>query len=95
MVVNVLRFMLWNVLMLLRWPVRAFATVMSLFSLGMVTVGIVALPFGGLGEAPLWGQLIVVVLSGVFFLFWSALAYCYDSLIFRLTPEDREIFLQG
>lgn len=93
MVMSLLRFIAWNALVILRVPFRLVFIVMAGFSLVMTITGIVSLPFGGLGDNPLWAQLFVVVFMAAMFAIWSWLAYFYDTLIFKLTPEDREILL--
>lgn len=93
--VNALRFIVWSALSLLRGPFRLLFTLMSWSSLAMFLAGLVTLPFGGIADTPLWAHVFVTVASGAFFYMWSALSHGYDSLIFRLTPEDREIFLEG
>ena len=88
MVMIALRFMLWNAFRMLRLRLRACFTVMSLISLAMIVVGMISLPFGRGGDTALWGQLAVIALSVLFFLFWTGVSYFYDTMIFRQTPED-------
>lgn len=93
MVIDLLRFMAWNALVILRLPLRTAFIVMACISLFMAITGVVALPFGGVGGEPLWAQLAAIFALSVCFSIWAGLAYLYDSLIFRLTPKDREIIL--
>lgn len=68
MVMSALRFRVWNALRLMRLPLCACFTALSLFNLTRIVAGTVTLPFGGAGDSPLWAQLVVIALSVPFFL---------------------------
>lgn len=93
MIRKALSFITWNALVLLRLPLRALFTVMAFLCLMMVIAAVIALPFGGVGDTPLWVQLLIIVVFAAGFALWSGLMFFYDTLIFRLTPDSREIIL--
>jgi len=95
---TMLRFMIWNALLLLRCPIQFFVRVMMFLSLGGTIVGVVMI-FTGTGneqfdvEAPLFAKLLApVIMTGTYFL-WSGVSYLYDSAVFKLTPEGRTLSL--
>ena len=93
MVIDLLRFLAWNALVLLRLPLRTAFIVLAFISLLLAIAGVIALPFGGVGGEPLWAQLAAIFALSIGFAIWAGLAYLYDCLIFKLTPKDREIIL--
>ena len=93
MLKNSIKFVIWNALVLMRGPVRAVMLIFAWLSLGMIVAGVAMLFFGGIDDLPLYAHILALVASVAFFAFWSSAAYFYDTLVFRLTPEGREIIL--
>lgn len=93
MVKDQLGLMAWYALVLMRVPLRAFFTFMAILSLVLFIAGIVTLPFGGVGDGPIWAQMLAVLILIVLYGIWTKLAFHYDTLVFKLTPKDREIIL--
>ncbi|SCZ73477.1 hypothetical protein SAMN04488118_11733 [Epibacterium ulvae] len=94
----VLRFMIWNLMMLIRRPVQFVVRVFMFISLG-AAIGAVVVIFTGTGNAqldesvPFIARLMApLILAGTYFM-WSGISYLYDSAVFRLTPEGRTVTL--
>jgi len=95
MIVDQLRFVAWSILLMLRLPLRLIFMLFAFLSLGGIFVGLLMIFFGGYNDEPLWARVLATSLMVFGFWFWSKLSHGYDSLIFALTPDDREVFLEG
>ena len=95
MIGDQLKFLAWNVLLISRLPLQFLFSMFKFLCLGMMIVGIVTIPFGGIAEGPLWAQFAATIASGLGFWLWSSVSFGYDNLIFNLTPEGREVILSG
>ena len=95
MIVDQLKFLAWNVLLIFRLPLQLLFNMFKLLGLFGLIMGVVTLPFGGISDEPLWVHMFGTVLMGLGFWLWSSVSFGYDSLIFNLTPEGREVILGG
>ncbi|WP_227272028.1 hypothetical protein [Roseobacter weihaiensis] len=92
MLKETMKFTVWNAMVYLRVPLRFMMKFFAwLFLLGSIA-GFFAIVFGYNGE-PLMVQVGALLVMVLLFWLWSAAAYYYDSLLFRLTPKERELFL--
>ncbi|MFV1761516.1 hypothetical protein VWY69_00330 [Phaeobacter sp. A90a-4k] len=94
----VLRFMIWNAMILVRRPVQFLLRIFMVLSLGAALGASVAF-FTGTGSErldenlPFIAKLLAPVILAGFYFMWSALSYLYDSAVFRLTPDGRDVAL--
>ncbi|EAU44336.1 hypothetical protein [Salipiger bermudensis] len=90
---------LWNAMLLIRTPVQATLTVLMVLHLAAGVAGAVMV-FTGYGvdavdQTPFVYRIIAPVLMGGVFVALSALSFYLDSLVFRVTPRNRLLFLWG
>lgn len=90
---------LWNAMLLIRTPVQAALTVLMVLHLVAGVAGAVMI-FTGYGvdaanQIPFVYRVIAPVLMAGVFVVLSALSFCLDSLVFRITPRHRLLFLWG
>lgn len=90
---------LWNAMLLIRTPVQALLTVLMVLHLVAAVAGAVMI-FTGYGveevdQIPFVYRLIAPVLMAGVFVILSALSFYLDSLVFRVTPRNRLLFLWG
>ncbi|MEY8828555.1 hypothetical protein AB9K34_09065 [Sedimentitalea sp. XS_ASV28] len=90
---------LWNAMLLLRTPVQAALTVLMVLHLVAAVAGAVMM-FTGYGvdavdQVPFVYRIIAPVLMAGVFVVLSALSFYLDSLVFRVTPRNRLLFLWG
>ena len=89
---------LWNAMLLIRTPVQAALTVLMALHLVAALAGAVMI-FTGYGvdavdQAPFVYRVIAPVLMAGVFVVLSALSFYLDSLVFRVTPRNRLLFLR-
>ncbi|WP_349294746.1 hypothetical protein ABEB22_20945 (plasmid) [Thioclava sp. 'Guangxiensis'] len=94
-----LKIAFWNALLLIRTPVQAVLTVLMVLHLAAAVAGTVMI-FTGYGvdaidQFPFVYRIIAPVLMGGVFVILSAMPYYLDSLLFRVTPRNRMLFLWG
>ena len=90
---------LWNAMLLIRTPVQAALTVLMVLHLVAGLAGAVMI-FTGYGveaadQIPFVYRVIASVLMAGVFVILSALSFYLDSLVFRVTPRNRLLFLWG
>ena len=90
---------LWNAMLLIRTPVQAALTVLMVLHLAAGVAGAVMI-FTGYGvdavdKIPFVYPVIAPVLMAGVFVVLSALSFYLDSLVFRVTPRNRLLFLWG
>ena len=90
---------LWNAMLLIRTPVQEALTVLMVLHLVAALAGAVMI-FTGYGVAaadqiPFVYRVIAPVLMAGVFVVLSALSFYLDSLVFRVTPRNRLLFLWG
>lgn len=92
-----LRVALWHALLLVRGPVQFMLRILMYLHLFGAVAGVIII-FIGTGEPSIDdGPIIIrilapVVLFGIY-MAMSWISYLIDSLIFRVTPEDRQLYL--
>lgn len=90
---------LWNAMLLIRTPVQAALTVLMALHLVAALAGTVMI-FTGYGvdavdQAPFVYRIVAPVLIAGVFVVLSAFSFYLDSLVFRVTPRNRLLFLWG
>ncbi len=88
---------LWQAMLLIRTPVQMLLTLLMVLHLAAAVAGAVLI-FTGSGvdavdRLPFVYRLLAPVLMAGIFVGLSALSFFLDSLVFRLTPHNRLLFL--
>ena len=88
---------LWQAMLLIRTPLQMLLTVLMVLHLAAAVAGAVMI-FTGSGvdavdRIPFVYRLMAPVLMAGIFVVLSALSFYLDSLVFRLTPHNRLLFL--
>ncbi|QEW23718.1 hypothetical protein LA6_005956 (plasmid) [Marinibacterium anthonyi] len=90
---------LWNAMLLIRPPIQVVLTLLMVLHLVAALAGAVMI-FTGYGvdavdQVPFVYRIIAPVLIAGVFVVLSAMSFYLDSLVFRVTPRNRLLFLWG